>query len=512
MRRTESTLIALGVGMLVFIVFTGVLGWVRQYLILHTGNRIDAVLGANVFDHLFKLPPLYFQHRPTGVIAARLQGIETIREFLASAAVTLALDLPFMVIFLAMMFWYSVTLTLIVLAILAAIVALSFAAAPLFQRRLNEQFLRGAANQAFLTEYIAGVETVKSLQLEPQLGSRYRELLAALLKSTFATRQLANTYNSWANSLEQLMTLLILAIGAWIVMTTTTLTIGMLVAFQMFAGRISQPMLRLVGLWQQWQQTRIAVARLGDILNAPAEPYSLAPQRTAGSGSGHIQVEDLDFRYAPGLPAVYERLSLEIRPGELIALMGPSGSGKSTLAKLMQGFYLPSQGRIRIDGVDIAYLSAKELRARFGVVPQETVLFSGTVLDNLKLANTFATFEQVTAACRMAEIHSVIEELPKGYQTELGERGTGLSGGQRQRIAIARALLKGPKVLIFDEATSGLDAPTAELFARTVNSLKGRVSILFISHALPKNLQVDRIERLGEKLSVVAADRQEPGA
>ena len=192
--------------------------------------------------------------------------------------------------------------------------------------------------------------------------------------------------------------------------------------------------------------------------------------------------------------------------------MGPSGSGKSTLAKLMQGFYLPSQGRIRIDGVDIAYLSAKELRARFGVVPQETVLFSGTVLDNLKLANTFATFEQVTAACRMAEIHSVIEELPKGYQTELGERGTGLSGGQRQRIAIARALLKGPKVLIFDEATSGLDAPTAELFARTVNSLKGRVSILFISHALPKNLQVDRIERLGEKLSVVAADRQEPGA
>jgi subfamily B ATP-binding cassette protein HlyB/CyaB len=271
-------------------------------------------------------------------------------------------------------------------------------------------------------------------------------------------------------------------------------------------------MLRLVGLWQQWQQTRIAIARLGDILNAPAEPYSLAPQRTVSAGSGHIQVEGLGFRYAPELPAVYEQLSLEILPGELVALMGPSGSGKSTLAKLLQGFYLPSQGRIRIDGVDTTYLSANELRARFGVVPQETVLFSGTVLDNLKLANPFATFEQVTAACRMAEIHSVIEELPQGYQTALGERGTGLSGGQRQRIAIARALLKGPKVLIFDEATSGLDAPTAELFARTVNSLKGRVSILFIAHALPKNLQADRIERLGEKLSVVAADRQEPGA
>lgn len=510
--RTGSTLIALGLGMLVFIVFTGVLGWVRQYLILHTGNRIDAVLGASAFDHLFKLPPLYFQHRPTGVIAARLQGIETIREFLASAAVSLALDLPFMVLFLAMMFWYSVTLTSIVLAILAVIVALSLAAAPLFRRRLDEQFLRGAANQAFLTEYIAGIETVKSLQLEPQLNHRYRELLAALLSSTFATRQLANTYNSWAGALEQLMTVSILAIGAWLVMTTGSLTIGMLVAFQMFAARISQPMLRLVGLWQQWQQTRIAIARLGDILNAPAEPYRLAPQRTAASGSGHIRVEDLGFRYAPDLPAVYEHLSLEIRPGELVALMGPSGSGKSTLARLLQGFYLPSQGRIRIDGVDIAYLSANELRARFGVVPQETVLFSGTVLDNLKLANPFATFEQVTAACRMAEIHGVIEGLPRGYQTELGERGAGLSGGQRQRIAIARALLKGPKVLIFDEATSGLDAPTTELFARTVNSLKGRVSILFIAHALPKSLQADRIERLGEKLSIVVGDRQEPGA
>ncbi len=509
--RTESTLIALGVGMVIFLVFTGLLSWVRQYLILHTGNRIDAVLGANVFDHLIKLPPVYFQHRPTGVIAARLQGVETIREFLASAAVTLILDLPFMLIFLAIMFWYSVKLTLIVLAILSVIVVLSVLVAPLFQRRLNEQFQRGAANQAFLTEYIAGIDTVKSLQLEPQLTNRYRELMAALLKSTFSTRQLANTYNTWANSLEQLMTLLILTIGAWTVMTTTALTVGMLVAFQMFAGRISQPMLRLVGLWQQWQQTRLAIERLGDILNAPAEPYSLTPQRAgAATGSGHIQIEDLGFRYAQNLPYVYEHLNMEIRPGELVALMGPSGSGKSTLAKLLQAFYLPTQGRIRVDGVDVTYLSANELRSRFGVVPQETVLFSGTVLDNLKLANPFATFEQVVSACRMAEIHTTLEELPNGYQTELGERGCGLSGGQRQRIAIARALLKGPKVLIFDEATSSLDAPTAEQFGRTVNALKGRVTILFIAHALPKSLHVDRIVRLGEKLSVVTGDRQEP--
>jgi len=508
--RTESTLIALGVGMLVFLVFTAVLSWIRQYLILHTGNRIDAVLGATVFDHLIKLPPTYFQHRPTGVIAARLQGIETIREFLASAAVTLALDLPFMAIFVGIMIAYSPTLTWIVLGILAVIVGLSLLVAPIFQRRLNEQFQRGAANQAFLTEYVAGIETVKSLQLEPQLGTRYRELLAALLKSTFATRQLGNTYNTWANALEQMMTLLVLTIGAWTVMTTTSLTVGMLVAFQMFASRISQPMLRLVGLWQQWQQTQMAVARLGDILNAPTEPYTLTPHRAlASAGSGHILVEDLAFRYAPALPPVYEHLHLEIRPGELVALMGPSGCGKSTLAKLLQGFYVPTAGRIRIDGIDLTHYSANELRSRFGVVPQETVLFSGSVLENLQMANPFATFEQITVASKMAEIHSVIEELPNGYQTPLGERGSGLSGGQRQRIAIARALLKGPKVLIFDEATSSLDAQTAEQFGRTINALKGRATIVFIAHSLPKSLQVDRVIRLGEKLSVVPSEKQD---
>ena len=260
--RSQSTLIALGAGLVIFLVFSSLLTWVRQYLILHTGNRIDAVLGARVFDHLVKLPPLYFQHRPTGVISARLQGIETIREFLGSAAITLILDLPFMAIFLAIMFWYSTTLTLIVLGILAVIVALSLAVAPLFQRRLNEQFQRGAANQAFVTEFVAGMDTVKSLQFEPQLSAQYRERLAALLQASFATRQLGNTYNTIAGTLEQVMTLLVLVIGAWIVMMTATLTVGMLVAFQMFASRISQPMLRLVGLWQQWQQTRLAIARL----------------------------------------------------------------------------------------------------------------------------------------------------------------------------------------------------------------------------------------------------------
>jgi len=494
--HTKSTLIVIAVGMALFIVFSAGLSWLRQYLVLHTGNRVDAVLGASVFERLFKLPPMYFQHRPTGVIAARLQGVETIREFVASAAVTLILDLPFLLIFVAVMFYYSVTLTCIALAVIAAIVVLSLVLAPMFQARLQEQFLLGARNQAFLTEYVVGLETVKSLQLEPQLGGKYGAYLASYLRAGFATRQLANTYHTAANTLEQVLSLLILTIGAWTVMQDSAFTIGMLVAFQMFAGRLSQPMLRLVGLWQQFQQARLSVARLGDLMNAPTEPYSAVPARSV-QRRGEIRIDDVAFRYHEHAPLVYERLSLAIQPGEAIAIMGPSGCGKSTLAKLLQGFYQPSAGHIRIDGVDVRYLSANELRSYFGVVPQETVLFSGTVYDNLQMASPNATFEQIVAACKMAEIHHVIEALPQGYQTEIGERGAGLSGGQKQRIAIARALLRRPGILIFDEATSALDGPTAEHFAHTINALKGKVTMIFITHALPKGLHVDAIYRLG---------------
>ncbi len=507
--RTESTLIALGVGMGVFLIFTMLLTWVRQHLVLHTGRRIDAMLGAHAFDHLLRLPPVYFQHRPTGVIAARLQGIETVREFIASAAVTLALDIPFLLIFVAIMFWYSVTLTLIVLGMLAVITAASLIVAPVFQRLLNEQFRRGAANQAFLTEYVAAMDTVKSLQLEPQLTQRYRGLLSEFLQANIATRQLANTYNTAANTLDQLTTILVLMVGAWIVMTSTALTVGMLVAFQMFSSRISQPVLRMVGLWQQWQQTRLAIARLGDVMNTPTESYSLAPRRAAVSGPARIEMEGLAFRYADNLPLLFEDFDFSAQPGQLVALMGPSGVGKSTLARLLQGFHVPTRGLIRLDGVDHRHLSANELRSLFGVVPQETVLFAGTILENLKLANPYASFEQVVAACRMAEIHSVIEALPQGYQTPIGERGVGLSGGQRQRVSIARALLKGPRVLVFDEATSSVDAATAEQLGRTISALKGRVTILFIAHLLPRSLQPDHVVRIGEKLAVVSTDKSE---
>jgi len=307
------------------------------------------------------------------------------------------------------------------------------------------------------------------------------------------------------------MTLAILCLGAWLVMSSGEFTIGMLVAFQMFASRLAQPMLHLVGLWQQFQQADIAVKRLGDIMNVPPEPYSLTPGREA-KPEVLIEMRGLSFKYAANLPYLYQGLNLTIKPGQCVALMGPSGSGKSTLAKLLQGFYLPDEGAILFNGIDIRNLAANDLRSAFGIVPQETVLFSGSIFDNLLRANPHASFEQVIHACKLAEIHATIEQLPQGYQTPIGEHGAGLSGGQKQRIAIARALLKRPQVLIFDEAASSLDPPTSEQFARTVNRLKGRVTIIFIAHQLPKGLLVDSVFTLGAHetwMQVVSEERKD---
>jgi subfamily B ATP-binding cassette protein HlyB/CyaB len=496
--QTESTLIAIAVGLAMFLAFNAGMGWLRQYLLIHTGNRVDAVLGSQVFRHLLRLHLPYFEHRPTGTLVARIHAVETIREFMAGAAVSLALDFPFLLVFAAVMFAYSWQLTLIALGVLLLVAGLSVGVTPLLRARLNRQFLLGARNQAFLTEYVAGIETVKSLQMEPRLEGRYDELLANYLASGFATRSLSNTYNVIANAMEQAMTLAILCVGALLVMRNDGFTIGMLVAFQMFASRLSQPMLRLAGLWQEFQQASIAVKRLGDIMDAPAEPQALTPSRTA-QGKGEIRIVDLSFRYSPEHPYLYRNLNLTLKPGKLTVLTGPSGSGKSTLAKLLLGFYQPTDGRIEIDGRDIRHLSANELRQYFGIVPQETYLFSGTIYENVIAASPSAGFEDVVQACRIAEIHDTIEKLPRGYNTEIGERGVGLSGGQKQRLAIARAVLKRAQVLVFDEATSSLDVGVAEQLAGTINRMKGQQSMLYIAHLIPRGLQVDEMVRLGER-------------
>ncbi len=494
--QSMSTLIAVAMGLGMFMLFSAGMTWLRQYLVLHTGNRVDAVLGSQVFERLMHLTMPYFEHRPTGTLVARLQAVETIRDFMAGAAVALILDLPFLLVFLAVMFAYSWQLSLIAIGLLTLIVAASALVTPALRARLNQQFLLGARNQAFVTEHVAGIETVKSLQMEPRLKSRYEDYLASYLAAGFRTRQLSSTYNVVANTLEQAMVLAILCAGALLVMRNDGFTIGMLVAFQMFASRMSQPLMRLAGLWQEFQQASIAVKRLGDIMDAPSEPMTLTPARTA-EGRGEIQVRQLGFRYTAAHPFLYRNLNFSIKPGKLSVLAGPSGCGKSTLGKLFLGFYQPVEGQILLDGKDTSQLRANELRQYFGVVPQETCLFSGSVYENLLAANPNAGFDEVIQACKLAEIHDVIDKLPQGYNTPLGEHGVGLSGGQKQRIAIARAMLKKPRILIFDEATSSLDLRTAESFARTVNQLKGKATILYIAHAIPRGLEVDEVLQFG---------------
>ena len=494
--HAQSTLAVVVAALALFLVFNTALGYARQYLLLHTGNRIDAILGSRVFEHLLRLPPRYFEQRPTGTLVARLQGVDTIREFISGAMASLILDLPFAAVFLAIMFWYSVPLTLIALGAISLLALLSILVTPLLRARLNRQFLAGARNQAFVTEFVSAMDTVKALQLEPQLAARYGRNLADYLAAGFDTRQLANVYGLSASALEQALAITVLAAGAWLVMTSDAFTIGMLVAFQMFASRLAQPALRLSGLWQEFQQAAIAVQRLGDVMDAPAEPWSLRAARVH-EGPGKVEIENLSFGYAEAAAPVLERFSLRLEPGACIALSGPSGSGKSTLARLLLGFYLPTAGAIRVDGHDTRHLSANELRLQFGVVPQETRLFSGTVYDNLLLAQPYAGFAEIVDACRLAEIHDFLERLPLGYQTPIGEHGAGLSGGQKQRIAIARALLRRPRILIFDEATASLDRDTAEALGRTVNRLRGKVTILFIAHHVPQSLQPDLVARLG---------------
>jgi ATP-binding cassette, subfamily B, bacterial HlyB/CyaB len=490
--HSMSTLDVLVIGLGAIATFELVLGIFRTYLFAHTTNRIDVELGARLFRHLLALPIAYFQARRVGDSVARVRELENIRNFLTSSALTLVIDLFFTFVFIAVMFFYSPLLTAIVLAAFPFYIAISVAATPLFRRRLDEKFQRGAENQAFLVESVTGVETLKSMAVEPQMQRRWEEQLAGYVAASFRVLSLGNTASQSVQYVNKIMLALLLYLGAKLVMAGE-LTVGELVAFSMLSGRVSAPVLRLAQIWQDFHQARLSVARLGDILNTPAEPTYKPGQMALPAIRGQIVFEHVTFRYRMDGPEVLRDISLDVPPGQLIGIVGPSGSGKSTLTKLIQRLYTPESGRVLIDGVDIAMVDPTWFRRQLGVVLQENVLFNSSVRDNIALADPGMPVERIIAAAQLAGAHDFILELPEGYDTTVGERGSTLSGGQRQRLAIARALVTDPRILILDEATSALDYESERVIHQNMRRIAEKRTVFIVAHRLSALRMADRI-------------------
>src|SRR5262245_17934141 len=481
--RTLSTLDVLIIGLVAIAIFETILGILRTYLFAHTTNRIDVELGARLFRHLVCLPIAYFQARRVGDSVARVRELENIRNFLTSSALTLVIDLLFTFVFLAVMFVYSPFLTFVVVGAFPFYIAISAGATPLFRRRLDEKFARGAENQAFLVESVTGVETLKAMAVEPQMQRRWEEQLAGYVAASFRVLSLGNVASQSVQLVSKLVTAGVLFFGAKLVIDGS-LSVGELVAFNMLAGRVSAPVLRLAQIWQDFHQARLSVARLGDILNTPAEPTFNPGRAALPAIRGDITFEHVTFRYRVDGPEVLHDVSFTVPAGQIVGIVGPSGSGKSTLDKLAQRLYVPESGRVLVDGVDLAMVDSAWLRRQLGVVLQESVLFNRSVRDNIALADPAMSIEQVIAAARLAGAHEFILELPEGYDTVVGERGSSLSGGQKQRIAIARALVTNPPILIFDEATSALDYETARIIQQNMHEISKRRTILIYHHRL----------------------------
>jgi subfamily B ATP-binding cassette protein HlyB/CyaB len=490
--RSLGTLDVLVAGMLAISVFEVVLGALRTHLFSHTTNRIDVELGARLFHHLLALPLAYFQARRVGDTVARVRELESLRNFITGSALTLVIDLFFTFVFLALMAFYSPLLTCIVLASFPFYIAISVAATPLFRHRLDEKFRRGAENQSFLVESVTGVETLKSMAVEPQMQRRWEEQLAGYVASSFRVVSLSNVASQGVQFVNKLNMAALLYFGATLVIDGS-LTVGELVAFNMLSARVTAPVLRLAQLWQDFHQARLSVERLGDILNTTAEP-TYSPGRAALPAiRGDVTFEHVGFRYRIDGPEVISDISLKIPAGQVVGIVGSSGSGKSTLGKLIQRLYVPESGRVLVDGIDLAAVDPAWLRRQVGVVLQENILFNRSVRDNIALADPALPMERVVAAAKLAGANDFILELQDGYDTIIGERGSTLSGGQRQRIAIARALTTNPRILIFDEATSALDYESERLIQQNMRQITAGRTVLIIAHRLSTVRMADRI-------------------
>ncbi|SEJ03667.1 ATP-binding cassette, subfamily B, HlyB/CyaB [Azotobacter beijerinckii] len=489
--RGLSTLDVIAIGLLGLLLFETTLSGLRSYVFAHTASRIDVELGSRLFRHLISLPLAYFQARRVGDSVARVRELENIRSFLTGNAITLVLDVLFSVVFIAVMFYYSGWLTLVVLLSLPLYFLISLFVTPLLRARLQESFNRGAENQAFLVETVNGIDTLKSMAVEPQIGRKWDNQLAGYVAASFKTQTLSTIANESVGLVGKLVTVATLWLGARLVIDGE-LSVGQLIAFNMLAGRVSQPIMRLAQLWTHFQQTGVSVQRLGDILNTRTE-LAQSTRSALPPLKGQVEFDQVHFRYRPDGSEVLRGISLSIRPGEVIGVVGRSGSGKSTLTRLLQRLYVPERGRVLVDGMDLALADVSSLRRQIGVVLQDNLLFNRSLRENIALADPGAPLEAVIQAARLAGAHEFILELPEGYDTLVGEHGASLSGGQRQRIAIARALIGNPRLLIFDEATSALDYESERIIQQNMKAICQGRTVIIIAHRLSAVRDAQRI-------------------
>jgi len=486
-----TTLDVIAIGLLGIMVFETVLSGLRSYIFAHTASRIDVELGSKLFRHLVTLPLSYFQARRVGDSVARVRELENIRSFLTGNTITLVLDVLFSVVFIAVMFFYSGWLTLVVVLSLPVYIVVSLLITPVLRARLNESFTRGAENQAFLVETVNGIDTLKSMAVEPQVTRKWDNQLAAYVSAGFKTQTLSTIANESVSLIGKLVTVATLWLGARLVIDGQ-LSVGQLIAFNMLAGRVAQPIMRLAQLWTNFQQTGVSVQRLGDILNTRTE-LSQATRSALPALKGRVEFDQVHFRYRPDGSEVLRSVSLIIGAGEVIGVVGRSGSGKSTLTRLLQRLYVPERGRVLVDGMDLALADVSSLRRQIGVVLQDNMLFNRSIRENIALTDPGAPLEAVMQAGKMAGAHDFILELPEGYDTVVGEHGASLSGGQRQRVAIARALIGNPRILIFDEATSALDYESERIIQQNMQAIcKGR-TVIIIAHRLSAVRDANRI-------------------
>lgn len=489
--RGLTTLDVIAIGLLGVMIFETLLSGLRSYVFSHTASRIDVELGSRLFRHLITLPLSYFQARRVGDSVARVRELENIRNFLTGNAVTLILDVLFSVVFIAVMFYYSGWLTLIVVLSLPLYFLISLLITPVLRARLNDSFARGAENQAFLVETVNGIDTLKSMAVELQVARKWDNQLAAYVAAGFKTQNLSTVANESVSFVSKLVTVATLWMGAKLVIDGQ-LSVGQLIAFNMLAGRVSQPIIRLAQLWTNFQQTGVSVQRLGDILNTRNE-LSQTARSALPPLKGNIEFDQVHFRYRPDGSEILRGISLTIGAGEVIGVVGRSGSGKSTLTRLLQRLYVPERGRVLVDGMDLALADVSSLRRQIGVVLQDNMLFNRSIRENIALTDPGVPIETVMQVAKLAGAHDFILELTEGYDTIVGEHGASLSGGQRQRIAIARALIGNPRILIFDEATSALDYESERIIQQNMQSIcKGR-TVIIIAHRLSAVRDADRI-------------------